>query len=133
MFVNQKVRLMKKNDSLADRHSGAFSSAAGHRKFTLCALLACVLPLALATGAELKQARVTQVVRDVKLLPGQAAPRPAAISDQVREGTAVRTGEESRAELTLTDQTHTRRGANTRSLISVWPSLLWTGSSPAPT
>jgi hypothetical protein len=104
---------MKKNDSLANRRSGAFSSAAGHRKFTLCALLACVLPLALATGAELKQARVTQVVRDVKLLPGQAAPRPAAISDQVREGTAVRTGEESRAELTFTDLTLTRLGANT--------------------
>jgi hypothetical protein len=104
---------MKRNHSLASRRSTAFSSANAHRKIALFALLLCSLPFALASGAELKQARVTQVVHDVKLLPGQAAPRPAAISDQVREGTAVRTGEESRAELTFTDRTLTRLGANT--------------------
>ncbi|HEX4667918.1 MAG TPA: FecR family protein [Chthoniobacterales bacterium] len=104
---------MKRNHSLASRRSTAFSSVASRRKLAICALLLCVLPLALAPGAELKQARVTQVVRDVKLLPGQAAPRPATISDQVRQGTAVRTGEESRAELTFTDRTLTRLGANT--------------------
>src|SRR2546423_15571068 len=73
----------------------------------------CFLPLALAPAAQLKEARVSQVIRDVKLLPGQAAPRPAKISDQVRDGTAVRTGVESRAELTFTDQTLARLGANT--------------------
>ena len=31
-------------------------------------------------------------------MPAQAAPRPARLSDEVREGTAVRTGLESRAE-----------------------------------
>ena len=80
---------MKKNDSLAALRRFVFLPAFAHHKITLCALLLCVVPLALATGAELKQARVTQVVRDVKLLPGQAAPRPATISDQVREGTQV--------------------------------------------
>jgi hypothetical protein len=30
---------------------------------------------------------VTQVIRDVKLLPGQAAPRPATINDDVRDNT----------------------------------------------
>src|SRR5216684_5833647 len=66
-----------------------------------------------ANAAQLKEARVTQVIKDVKLLPTQAAPRPAAVTDEVRDGTAVRTGVESRAELTFTDQTLTRLGANT--------------------
>ena len=60
-----------------------------------------------------KSARVTQVVKDVKLLPANAAARSAAISDDVSRGTAVRTGTESRAELTFTDLTLTRLGANT--------------------
>src|SRR4051812_9978758 len=79
------------------------------------AVIGCTL-LALITvcpAAELKDARVSQVIKDVKLLPAQAAPRPAVVSDQVRDGTAVRTGVDSRAELTFTDQTMARLGANT--------------------
>jgi FecR protein len=57
-------------------------------------------------------ARVTQVIRDVKLVPSNTTPRPAAINDDVREGTAVRTGQDSRTELTFTDRTLTRLGAN---------------------
>lgn len=64
-------------------------------------------------AAQLHEARVTQVVHDVKLLPKQAAPRPAAVSDPVRDGTAVRTGTASRSELTFTDRTIARLGANT--------------------
>jgi hypothetical protein len=64
-------------------------------------------------AAEQKQARVTQVVHDVRLLAAQANARPATMNDTVREGTAVRTGTDSRAELTFTDQTLTRLGANT--------------------
>ena len=75
-------------------------------------LLLC-LPFGAAQAAQLKAARVSQVIRDVKLLPQQAAPRPASIRDEVREGTAVRTGIESRAELTFTDETLARLGANT--------------------
>ena len=47
------------------------------------------------------------------LLAAQATARPAAVNDSVREGTAVRTGTDSRAELTFTDRTLTRLGANT--------------------
>ena len=64
-------------------------------------------------AAQLKEARISQVIKDVKLLPAQAAPRPAAVRDEVRDGTAVRTGVDSRAELTFTDQTLARLGANT--------------------
>ena len=66
-----------------------------------------------AGAAQLQEARVTQVVNDVKLLLEQSAPRPAAISDLIRHGTAVRTGTQSRSELTFADLTITRLGANT--------------------
>lgn len=66
-----------------------------------------------ACAAPLKAARVTQVIQDVKLLASQAAPKPAAVSDDVSAGMAVRTGVESRAELTFSDQTLARLGANT--------------------
>jgi hypothetical protein len=65
------------------------------------------------TGAVMKEARVTQVVKDVKILSSQAEPRPATLSDTVRGDTAVRTGVESRAELTFADLTIARLGANT--------------------
>src|SRR6184192_678250 len=64
-------------------------------------------------AAQLKEARVTQVVKDVKLLSTGAAERPAAVRDEVQDGTAVRTGGDSRSELKFTDQTLARLGANT--------------------
>jgi hypothetical protein len=62
---------------------------------------------------ELKEAKVTQVVQDVKLLPSNASPRAATINDNVRHGTAVQTGVQSRSELTFKDQTITRLGEKT--------------------
>src|SRR5437016_4665652 len=67
----------------------------------------------LLLAAEQKQARVTEVIHEVRLLAAQTAARPAAVNDTVREGMAVRTGADSRAELTFMDQTLTRLGANT--------------------
>jgi hypothetical protein len=64
-------------------------------------------------AAELKEAKVTQVVQDVKLLQSNAAPRPAVINDNVRHGTGVRTGVQSRSELTFKDRTITRLGEKT--------------------
>ncbi len=78
------------------------------------------LALALASGFpnevsadELKQARVTQVIQDVRVLPSNASPRPAAVNEDVRQGTAVQTGGQSRSELTFKDQTITRLGEKT--------------------
>jgi len=62
---------------------------------------------------ELKEAKVTQVIQDVKVLPSNAAPRPATVNDNVRQGTAVQTGVQSRSELTFKDQTITRLGEKT--------------------
>ena len=66
-----------------------------------------------ASAAKNDEARVTQIVRDVKLLPAQQEARPAVLNDQVREGIPVRTGDKSRSELTFTDLTISRLGANT--------------------
>ena len=44
---------------------------------------------------ELKEAKVTQIIQDVRVLPSGAAPRPAALNDDVRQGTAVNTGIQS--------------------------------------
>ena len=65
------------------------------------------------TAAPLRQARVSEIIRDVKLLANHAAARPAAVSDSVTADTAVRTGTESRAELIFNDDTLARVGANT--------------------
>jgi hypothetical protein len=76
--------------------------------------------LALASGLsnqvsadELKEAKVTQVIQDVRVLPSNASPRAAAVNDDVRHGTAVQTGVQSRSELTFKDQTITRLGEKT--------------------
>jgi hypothetical protein len=66
-----------------------------------------------ADGAELQSARVTHIINDVKLLPEQKAVRAAVVNDNVEADTAVRTGVDSRTELTFSDLTITRLGANT--------------------
>src|SRR5262249_60616150 len=83
-------------------------------------LSAATLAFALASGIrneasadELKEAKVTQVIQDVRVLPSNASARPAAANDDVRQGTAVQTGVQSRSELTFKDKTITRLGAKT--------------------
>ena len=76
-------------------------------------LLFSVSATRLATAAPLQEARVSQVIQDVRLLEAHAAPRPAAVNDKLTLERAVRTGKESRAELTFADLTITRLGANT--------------------
>src|SRR5213078_2800630 len=66
-----------------------------------------------ATAADLQEAKVTQVVQDVKVVPAGAAARPAAMNETVRQGNAVQTGTQSRSELTFRDQTITRLGEKT--------------------
>jgi hypothetical protein len=74
--------------------------------------LAVCLPAGMNAG-ELKEAQVTQVIQDVRLLPPNASPRPASVNDRIQEDTAVRTGVESRTELTFQDMTITRLGSQT--------------------
>ena len=86
-----------------------------HTKF-IAAASAFIWTIAIATsarGVQLQAARVTQVVKDVKVVLEKAAPRPVALSDLIRHGTPVSTGTQSRSELTFNDLTVTRLGANT--------------------
>ena len=83
-------------------------------------LSVAMLALGLASGIrneviadQLKEAKVTQVIQDVRMVPSNASQRPAAVNDNVRQGTAVQTGVQSRSELTFKDQTITRLGENT--------------------
>ena len=83
-------------------------------------LTIAALAFALASGLsnkvsaeELKEAKVTRVIQDVRVLPSNASPRPAAVNDNVHQGTAVQTGVQSRSELTFKDQTITRLGEKT--------------------
>ena len=76
--------------------------------------LVCIFCAARSTiAAQQKEATFTQIINDVKLLPTGGAAKPAAIHDNVRDGSSVQTGMDSRTELTFTDQTLARLSANT--------------------
>ena len=62
---------------------------------------------------ELREAKVTQVVQDVKVVSSGSAGRPVVVNETVRQGNAVQTGTQSRSELTFRDQTITRLGEKT--------------------
>src|SRR5213595_2057872 len=84
------------------------------KPITVCGVLLILFTQTrLANADTLKEARVSQVIQDVRLLEAHAAPHAAAVNDKVIRGSAVRTGAESRAELTFNDLTITRLGANT--------------------
>jgi hypothetical protein len=68
--------------------------------------------LSSAIAVQPEQARVTQAVRDVRVLPRQGAAHPANLNDSVTDGSAILTGAASRVELTFADFTITRVGAN---------------------
>ena len=94
-----------------------------------------IVALALASGVpkevsadDLKEAKVTQVIQDVKVLPSNASPRAAAVNDDVRHGTAVQTGVQSRSELTFKDQTITRLGEKTSFSVGEGPRTIDLGS-----
>ena len=79
----------------------------------LIVLLSLFAAAPFANADQPQKARVSQVIQDVRLLEAQGAPRPATVNDTVTQQMGVRTGVESRAELTFTDLTLTRLGANT--------------------
>jgi hypothetical protein len=85
-----------------------------------CILLVAPVALALVnwlpkdlSAEDLEEAKVTQVVQDVKVVPSGSSARPAAVNETVRRGNAVQTGTQSRSELTFRDQTITRLGEKT--------------------
>src|SRR5437762_4627528 len=78
----------------------------------LCAVVAgCVQWV---RSAPLTESTVTEIIKEVNLLPaGAAGATQAKLKDVVKAPDRVRTGAESRTELTAPDNTITRIGANT--------------------
>ena len=88
----------------------ALAKGSFQRFATIC-IFAILLPIC-TWGGPLNQARVTAIIHRVDLLPTSAAQHPAALRDEVPEGTVVRTGRDSRVELTFDNQVVTRLNAN---------------------
>jgi len=81
---------------------------------TRLALVASILAVSpWAPAAVLKQAELTAVVNDVKLVEPGKGERAAGVRDVVAGTSSVKTGIKSRAELLFQDKTLTRLGANT--------------------
>jgi len=98
-------------------------------------LIITALAFSLAIGArnevnadQLREAKVTQIVQDVRVLQSNAAARPAAVNEDVHQGTAVKTGVQSRSELTFKDQTITRLGEKTTFSVGEGPRSIDIGS-----
>lgn len=78
---------------------------------TLQLLAALIFP-SLLQAAALKEAEVTRIINDVRLVPAQRSPSAAKVGDKISGQTALATGAQSRAELRFPDQTLTRLGSN---------------------
>jgi uncharacterized RmlC-like cupin family protein len=76
-------------------------------------LLICLLLTGTCLNAAQQEARVTQVVKHVKLGRPEVAPRRVAVGESVHDGDAIDTGVTGHIELTLPDQTIARLGAKT--------------------
>jgi hypothetical protein len=67
---------------------------------------------AFSSAAPLGEARITQLANDVKLLPKATPAHAAAINQTIPEGSVLRTGADSRTELTFSDGTLLRLAPN---------------------
>jgi hypothetical protein len=81
------------------------------QRFAAVCMFAISLPIC-TWGGPLNQARVTAIIHKVDLLSNNVAQRPVRLKDEVREGTVVRTGRDSRTELTFDNQIVARLNAN---------------------
>ena len=94
-------------------------SAAQRAKILARGLLVCLLLIGTClNAAELEEARVTQVIKDVTLGSPQTAPRPVAVGESLRDGDVINTGVTGRSELTFAEQSIARLGAKTNISVS---------------
>src|SRR5258708_30789511 len=78
----------------------------------ICALLAA--RLGVASAAQFSESTITEIIKDVNVIPATTtSSSPATLNQLVKAPDMVRTGADSRAELTAPDRTITRVGANT--------------------
>lgn len=77
----------------------------------ILAVLASLISPALA--GPLREAKIHQIVNDVKIVEPRTGARPATLQDTIKDDIGVTTGPQSRAELLFQDNTLTRLGAET--------------------
>jgi hypothetical protein len=66
-----------------------------------------------ALAGPLREAKIHQIVNDVKIVEPRTGARPATLRDTIKDDIGVTTGPQSRAELLFQDKTLTRLGAET--------------------
>lgn len=66
-----------------------------------------------ALAGPLREAKIHQIVNDVKIIEPRTGARPATLRDTIKDDIGVTTGPQSRAELLFQDKTLTRLGAET--------------------
>jgi hypothetical protein len=81
-------------------------------KHRITALVLCATLPGAAQAEPFKHAEVTRAVNMVSLLPERQFARPASIGDLISGQTALKTADDSRAELRFPDLTITRVGSN---------------------
>ncbi len=86
----------------------AFSISPTARRLAVCVSMM----ITQTHAASLKQASVTHVVNDVRIVAPQQTARTAGVGDKISGSMGVATGVQSRAELEFPDMTLTRLGAN---------------------
>ncbi len=82
-------------------------------KLLILALVTALLPPRL-DAANYNRAAFTRLLNQVNVLKDNAAPKPAAVGEEITTVSSVATGPDSRAELRFPDNSLTRIGANSR-------------------
>ena len=77
---------------------------------SLLLLAAAICPV---FAGPLKEAKISQIINDVKVVEPRRGARPAALQELIKDDLGVATGIQSRAELLFQDNTLTRLGAET--------------------
>ena len=80
---------------------------------TIAAILCLFLAIQVGLAENLTESTFTEVIQEVNILSTSGDAAPAKVSDLFKAPQRVRTGPQSRAELTAPDKTITRVGANT--------------------
>ena len=116
LAIRRPQKARRKDFTSAQQHTINPPMNMDRRYILLVAPVVCALVNWLPndlSAEDLQEAKVTQVVQDVKVVPAGAVPRPVAVNETVRQGNAVQTGAQSRSELTFKDETITRLGEKT--------------------
>jgi hypothetical protein len=82
-------------------------------KATFLLMIGCLVLSPPVFAGKLTEARVTKIIRDVKVVDPAAGSRPANLDDVIRDQIGLATGIKSRSELLFEDNTLTRLGPET--------------------